>query len=61
MLHVDDWEMREDVQREVMDIWEQINSDNLLELADTEGYWLDFYQMFGFKMDGVDYSVDVEV
>lgn len=61
MLHVDDWEMRKDVQREVMDIWEQINSDNLLELADTEGYWLDFYQMFGFKMDGVDYSLDVEV
>jgi len=61
MLHVDDWEMREDVQKAVMDIWDQINSDNLLELADTEGYWLDFYQMFGFKMDGVDYSLDVEV
>ena len=61
MLHVDDWEMREDVQKEVMDIWEQINSDNLFELADTEGYWLDFYQMFGFKMDGVDYSADVEI
>ena len=61
MLHVDDWEMREDVQKEVMDIWQQINSENLLELADTEGYWTDFYQMFGFKMDGVDYSADVEV
>ena len=61
MLHVDDWEMREDVQQEVMDIWAKIDSDNLLELTDTEGYWNDFYQMFGFKMDGVDYSVDVEV
>lgn len=61
MLHVDDWEMREDVQNEVMDIWQQINSGNLLELADTEGYWNDFYQMFGFKMEGVDYSADVEV
>ena len=61
MLHVDDWEMREDVQKEVMDIWAQINSDNLLTLADTEGYWDDFYHMFGFKMDGVDYSADVEV
>lgn len=61
MLHVDDWEMREDVQKEVMDIWQQIDSENLLELADTEGYWTDFYQMFGFKMDGVDYSADVEV
>lgn len=61
MLHVDDWEMREDVQTEVMEIWERINSDNLLELADTEGYWNDFYHMFGFKVAGVDYSVDVEV
>lgn len=61
MLHVDDWEMREDVQNEVMEIWEKIDTENLLELADTEGYWLDFYQMFGFKMDGVDYSADVEV
>lgn len=61
MLHVDDWEMREDVQNEVMDIWQQINSGNLLELADTEGYWNDFYQMFGFKIEGVDYSADVEV
>lgn len=61
MLHVDDWEMREDVQSEVMAIWQRINSENLLELADIEGYWNDFYQMFGFKIEGVDYSADVEV
>lgn len=61
MIHVDDWEMREDVQKEVMDIWNQIDSDNLFKLADTEGYWNDFYRMFGFKMEGVDYSADVEV
>lgn len=61
MFHVDDWEMREDVQAEVMDIWKNLDSDNLLEKADTEGYWNDFYQMFGFRMEGVDYSLDVEV
>lgn len=61
MLHVDDWEMREDVQTEVMKLWEQIDSSNLLKLADTEGYWEDFYRMFGFRVDGVDYSLDVEV
>lgn len=61
MLHVDDWEMREDVQNEVMAIWQRINSENLLELADIEGYWNDFYQMFGFKIEGVDYSADVEI
>lgn len=61
MIHVDDWEMREDVQTEVMHLWEQIDSSNLLKLADTEGYWEDFYHMFGFRVDGVDYSLDVEV
>ena len=60
-IHVDDYEMRPEVQKEVMDIWEKINSDNLLQLADTDGYWLDFYHMFGFKVSGVDYSLDVEV
>ncbi len=61
MIHVDDWEMREDVQKEVMDIWEKIATENLLELADIDGYWDDFYHMFGFKIDGVDYAADVEV
>lgn len=60
MIHVDDWEMRQDVQKEVMEIWEKINSDNLSELADLEGYWEDFYHMFGFRVDGVDYSLEVE-
>jgi enoyl-[acyl-carrier protein] reductase/trans-2-enoyl-CoA reductase (NAD+) len=32
-----------------------------LSLADTKGYWLDFYNMFGFKLEGVDYTKDVEV
>ncbi|MGN0437260.1 MAG: enoyl-ACP reductase FabV [Lachnospiraceae bacterium] len=61
LIHVDDWELRDDVQQEVMEIWDKINNDNLLELADTEGYWDDFYKMFGFKVDGVDYALDVEV
>ncbi|MDE5778522.1 MAG: trans-2-enoyl-CoA reductase family protein [Lachnospiraceae bacterium] len=61
MIHLDDWEMREDVQKEVMDIWEQINSDTLMGLADTDGYWNDFYNMFGFKIEGIDYSADVDI
>ena len=61
MIRMDDWEMREDVQNEVMEIWGKINSDNILELSDVDGYWEDFYHMFGFKLDDVDYMVDVEV
>lgn len=61
MIHVDDYEMREDVQREVMDVWNKIDSNNLKAYADIDGYWLDFYNMFGFEIDGVDYSLEVEV
>lgn len=61
MIRMDDLEMHEDVQTEVMDIWHKINSDNLLSLADVDGYWEDFYHMFGFKFENVDYQADVEV
>lgn len=60
-IRLDDWEMREDVQKEVMDIWAQVNSDNVRQLTDVEGYWEDFYHMFGFKFDNVDYAQDVEI
>ena len=60
-IRLDDWELREDVQKEVMDIWSKINSDNIKELADVEGYWEDFYHMFGFKFDNIDYTKDVDI
>lgn len=61
MIHMDDWEMREDVQSEVMEIWGRINGDNLFELSDINGYWEDFYHMFGFRFPEVDYTADVMV
>lgn len=61
MIRMDDWEMREDIQNEVMDIWERVDSDNLLSLSDVDGYWEDFYHMFGFKFPEVDYTADVQV
>ena len=30
-------------------------------LADVDGYWQDFYQMFGFHLAGVDYEQDVDI
>ena len=60
-IRLDDWEMREDVQSKVMEIWNKIDSDNILQIADVEGYWEDFYHMFGFKYDNVDYNKDVEI
>lgn len=60
-IRLDDWEMREDVQKEVMDIWAKVTTENISELADIEGYWADFYHMFGFKFDNIDYTQDVEI
>lgn len=61
LIRVDDWELRDDVQEKVMKVWDMINTDNISELSDTQGYWDDFYKMFGFRVDGVDYTLDVEV
>ncbi|MHA0856139.1 enoyl-ACP reductase FabV [Paenibacillus sp. CMAA1364] len=58
-IRIDDWELREDVQAEVIKIWNQITSDNIYELTDLEGYRREFFQLFGFETDGVDYEADV--
>lgn len=61
MIRMDDYEMRQDVQEEISIIWNKVTTENVAELADIEGYWEDFYKMFGFHIDGVDYEADVEV
>ncbi len=61
MLRLDDWEMRDDVQREVSRLWETVATDNVEHLADIDGYWEDFYRMFGFHLSDVDYDADVAV
>ncbi|WNW02640.1 trans-2-enoyl-CoA reductase family protein [Tenacibaculum sp. HL-MS23] len=58
-IRVDDWEMREDVQAEIAELWEKATTENLAEIGDLEGYSKEFFKLFGFKVDGVDYDVDV--
>ena len=59
-IRIDDWEMRDDVQKEVAERWDNINDDNLNDLADLGGYKKDFLNLFGFDLDGVDYEEDIE-
>ncbi len=58
-LRVDDWELNPEVQNEIKKRWPAVCSENLEELADIQGYWKDFYNLFGFEVDGVDYSQDI--
>ena len=58
-LRADNLELNPEVQAEVAEIWEQINTDNLKKLSDFDGYRQEFLQLFGFEVDGVDYDADV--
>ena len=58
-IRVDDWEMREDIQERVVKLWASATTENLSEIGDLEGYSTDFYNLFGFKVPGVDYTKDV--
>jgi Uncharacterized paraquat-inducible protein B len=60
-IRLDDYEMREDVQTKVMEYWDQVTTENVKEFSDLEGYWEDFYHMFGFHFDAIDYTKDVEI
>lgn len=60
-IRLDDWELQENVQSKVSELWTKVTTENIGELGDIDGYWEDFYQMFGFHFDNVDYSADVEI
>ena len=59
-IRLDDWEMREDVQSEVADLWRQMQefqTDHVDEIAEFRS---EFLRHHGFEMPGVDYDRDVE-
>jgi enoyl-[acyl-carrier protein] reductase / trans-2-enoyl-CoA reductase (NAD+) len=58
-IRMDDWELREDVQREVDWLWQIVTTENAPSHADIEGYRNDFLRLFGFSIAGVDYAKDV--
>lgn len=60
MIRLDDLEMLPQVQDEVMKVWQTICDDNIEQAADIDGYWEDFYQMFGFRLENVDYAQDID-
>ncbi len=57
-IRIDDWEMREDIQAKVTELWAQADTDTLPALGDLAGYKADFLNLFGFDVAGVDYTAD---
>lgn len=57
-IRVDDWEMRPDVQDKVAKLWALSTTDTLPDIGDLNGYKKDFYNLFGFGFEGVNYLSD---
>jgi enoyl-[acyl-carrier protein] reductase / trans-2-enoyl-CoA reductase (NAD+) len=57
-IRIDDWEMREDVQEQVSNLWDKATTESLVEIGDLAGYKQDFLNLFGFGFNGVDYNAD---
>ncbi|OFE13504.1 trans-2-enoyl-CoA reductase [Pseudohongiella acticola] len=58
-IRMDDKELRDDVQAECKQLWQQVNNDNLFQLTDYTGYKHEFLKLFGFERSDVDYEADV--
>ena len=60
-IRIDDLELDTVVQKKVNDIWAQVSNENITNITDLEGYRGEFYRLFGFGLEGVDYAADVTV
>jgi enoyl-[acyl-carrier protein] reductase/trans-2-enoyl-CoA reductase (NAD+) len=57
----DNLELDENVQREVEEILNSVNNENVREITDIEGFVEDFMKINGFNFDNVDYDEDVDL
>jgi len=59
-IRIDDWEMREDIQAHVAEMWDKVETANLGDLGDFVGYQENFLKLFGFGLDGIDYDAEID-
>lgn len=58
-IRMDDYEMMPQIQEEVEAYWKAVDSSHVNDYCDMDGYWEDFYHMFGFHYDEIDYKQDI--
>jgi enoyl-[acyl-carrier protein] reductase/trans-2-enoyl-CoA reductase (NAD+) len=59
-IRIDDLEMREDVQKAVLDRMALATDNNILSVTDAAGFKHDFLEVHGFDVEGIDYDRDVD-
>ncbi len=58
-IRLDDYEMAEDIQQKIRDIWPELCSENVSDLTDIQGYREEFYHLFGFDWPEIDVQQDI--
>src|SRR3569623_1796843 len=59
-IRIDDWELAPEVQAAVDGIWNTVTTETLFTATDYAGLKRDFRELFGFVVEGVDYSQPVD-
>ncbi len=60
-IRMDDWEMAEPLQSTVKEIWPGIETSNVYELTDLAEMRNEFFRLFGFNVEGINYEADVDI
>ena len=58
-IRMDSGELADSVQNKCKELWQQVTTENLSAISDYADYKKQFLQLFGFEIDGIDYSADV--
>jgi|SRR6185312_11347452 len=59
-IRIDDLEMEADIQQKIAALWPQITTENLEQLTDIAGYREEFYRLFGFHAQHVNYDAETD-
>lgn len=59
-IRMDDWELAEDVQAKIKELWPEVTTENLHALTDFKDYKHLFLRLFGFEIEGVSYDDEVD-
>ncbi|MCL2764267.1 MAG: trans-2-enoyl-CoA reductase family protein [Treponema sp.] len=60
-IRIDDWEMRDDVQKAVTEKMKNVTAENVFTETDIAGVKHDFLEVHGFDVAGIDYEAESDI
>lgn len=60
-IRMDDWELRDSVQEKIAHAWMQVSTENMPDVSDIAGFRQDFFRLFGFGFENIDYELPVDI